>query len=732
MKKLIFLLLLLSSQISFAQTGWFWQNPLPQGNNLNAVKFININTGWAVGEKGTFIKTTNRGENWIPQNILFDSSLMSICFIDTLNGFICGKAGMIIKTTNAGLNWTFTQLNDKYELNNIFFINQNTGIIVGYNSAVDGGVIFKTTNGGTNWNVTYSNYSHDNKIRNISFINSNTGWAASQYYLYKTTNGGSNWFLIHNFAFCNDIFFFDTLNGLRTYYKYLYKTTNGGYNYSLYNQYVDTSLYSISFIGSNSGFISCNYGVILKTTNTGINWSFIQTLSKRKLSNTNFIDSLNGFIIGEHGTILKTTNSGNNWSMKNQGKSNKLFSICFLNENTGWISGINTILKTTNGGNQWITQWDSLETVKKICFLNVNTGWIFINNDNSETVQKILKTTNGGNNWILVGSFQNTNTVFYFLKSLCFINENTGWVVGQRSESHFPYPVSYKGVRFSTTNGGTNWTETYTSDCPDFSDIKFINSSTGWIIGNSLTVLKTTNSGDNWFLQKPSFSLNSSFECKIQFVNPNTGWMTGYCPLGSSVIYKSTNGGNNWFIQDSLLRVKLYSLSFTNENSGWVCGVTGNSFFSNGGIIFATSNGGANWIEQPSRISDSLNSIFFITDNTGWAAGNNGAIIKTSSGIQVGINNYSSTLSQNFSINQNYPNPFNATTKINFELPKSTKVKITIYDILGRKLEEIINSYLQAGQHTVNWDAYNYSSGVYFYRIETGDFSQTKKCVMLK
>jgi hypothetical protein len=86
-----------------------------------------------------------------------------------------------------------------------------------------------------------------------------------------------------------------------------------------------------------------------------------------------------------------------------------------------------------------------------------------------------------------------------------------------------------------------------------------------------------------------------------------------------------------------------------------------------------------------------------------------------------------------FALSQNYPNPFNPTTKINFELPRNTQVSLVIYDILGREVIRLANNeFKQAGRHTVEFDARNYASGVYFYRIEAGTFVQSKKMVLIK
>ncbi len=85
-----------------------------------------------------------------------------------------------------------------------------------------------------------------------------------------------------------------------------------------------------------------------------------------------------------------------------------------------------------------------------------------------------------------------------------------------------------------------------------------------------------------------------------------------------------------------------------------------------------------------------------------------------------------------FSLSQNYPNPFNPSTTIKYEIPKETSVTIKIFDALGREVVTLLNSDQKAGQHEVNWNAKNYASGVYFYRIRAGEFISTKKMLLIK
>ncbi len=87
---------------------------------------------------------------------------------------------------------------------------------------------------------------------------------------------------------------------------------------------------------------------------------------------------------------------------------------------------------------------------------------------------------------------------------------------------------------------------------------------------------------------------------------------------------------------------------------------------------------------------------------------------------------------KDFSLSQNYPNPFNPTTNIGFALSKATDVKITIYNSLGQKINELVNGMMGAGNHIVKMDGSNLTSGIYFYRIETSEFSKTMKMMLVK
>ncbi len=99
---------------------------------------------------------------------------------------------------------------------------------------------------------------------------------------------------------------------------------------------------------------------------------------------------------------------------------------------------------------------------------------------------------------------------------------------------------------------------------------------------------------------------------------------------------------------------------------------------------------------------------------------------------QVVIDEPENELPKQISLFQNCPNPFNASTTIKYELPRQSRVTIEIYDILGRKISTLINAELPAGYHQAIWHADNFASGMYFYKLQAGNYSETKKMLLLK
>ncbi|MBS1516728.1 MAG: T9SS type A sorting domain-containing protein [Bacteroidetes bacterium] len=168
---------------------------------------------------------------------------------------------------------------------------------------------------------------------------------------------------------------------------------------------------------------------------------------------------------------------------------------------------------------------------------------------------------------------------------------------------------------------------------------------------------------------------------------------------------------------------KIYKTSLSGVTS--ILAGTGATGQTNGSSLSAT-------FDAPNGIVASLGGdSLFISDF-------NARSLRLISGISTGITNISSVLPNGFELHQNYPNPFNPVTKIRFEISSgnlsdnSSPVRMTVYDATGKEISELVNQKLSPGKYEVEFDGGNLSSGVYFYKLESGDFSLTKRMTLLK
>ncbi|MEO8513797.1 MAG: hypothetical protein ABI543_09570 [Ignavibacteria bacterium] len=360
--------------------------------------------------------------------------------------------------------------------------------------------------------------------------------------------------------------------------------------------------------------------------------------------------------------IFPYTNILSQWTLQNYDTNFTLTNINFLDQNIGFAcgekyypatnSGRGVIYKTVNGGDNWnIAFNDTNFDIKGTCFYDSDTCIAYGGYYLSQS--KIIKTTNGGINWFYVTSFEITglvNSIKYF--------------------GNLAYAACATGI-FRSTNNGSNWLRIL----PEFGEYGgsyFINAQTGWCSYDYGNLYKTTNAGINWQLTNlPGYI----YAHEIFFTDINNGYVILDTTSFVSKILKTTNGGASWSVMNPGVTNHFWSIYFVNNNTGYISG--------SGGNIIKTTDAGASWASSfTGGFNETFRNVYFFDPYKGFTCGGKSIILKTINGGFIGITPISTDIPNSFMLSQNYPNPFNPNTKIKFDIPQPTFVKLIVYDML--------------------------------------------------
>jgi hypothetical protein len=156
----------------------------------------------------------------------------------------------------------------------------------------------------------------------------------------------------------------------------------------------------------------------------------------------------------------------------------------------------------------------------------------------------------------------------------------------------------------------------------------------------------------------------------------------------------------------------------------------GGSWYAFHRLYNAHNQWGVNWSieEQSVNWFDCLDTY---SNRKAWCGSSGGKIWYTIPDTLVAIT-HTQEIAEQFALEQNYPNPFNPVTSIKFSIPKPGFAKLIIYDIMGREIAVLVNEQLNSGAYEVKWNAADSPSGIYFYTITTGEFTETKKMILIK
>lgn len=255
-----------------------------------------------------------------------------------------------------------------------------------------------------------------------------------------------------------------------------------------------------SFINDNEGWLADDSAMLWHTKDTGQTWNSISV--EKNFLTLDFADALNGYAVAADG-LHKTTDGGYTWSLLSlPGYTGN--SIYFLDSITGFIGGYQMIFKTTDGGLTWSTIYTGDVSFINFCFTSTSVGIAVAYDD--EDHKCIWRTTDGGLTW--KNTFNERN---YFMKSVCFINENSGWAAGYYDEAG----LGKEPAILHTTDGGLTWKSVYryteiVGSGETLTDIRFRNEQEGFAISHFSYDVYTIDGGATWNLTHDTNALGLS------------------------------------------------------------------------------------------------------------------------------------------------------------------------------------------------------------------------------
>ncbi|MGD8779501.1 MAG: YCF48-related protein [Ignavibacteria bacterium] len=677
--------------------------------DLKKVFFVDENNGWIGSEDGTIYITNDKGNNW---NSISLGTVMSegftfkyfdgLYFVNDTVGFALAgkyKYNYLYKTTDGGLTWAIKDsIADGVSSSrwaDIKFYGENKGVVAGNKT----GTLRYTADGGETWvpgdSSVFSAYQGSGAgavswadENTVIYIGSGMSYSFITIPIYKSTDGGVTWeskssSIEGNYDRPEEIYFKDSQNGIAVgsngFNKMsILKTTDGGENWVS-----SVGIYNLGFSAlTGSGnilYALCTSSHILKSEDFGETWELFYIKSPSLIRAIQVTDSKAYALNSYSDFYVSQDGSGSSWEFISNAGVWDAEDIYFLSNSEGVaIKENRTILKTTDGGSSWSYVLDpvdfaSANTAAGVSFGDDQTGYALFS-IGTYADYSVYKTTDKGSTWSEAAQIEGPG---YFSGGIEFFDASNGFIAGPHEK---PDTVYVSWIMY-TEDGGTAWNRATVQGLPDeleydsFEDVAKVNDNTAYAVGGS-NIFKTTDKGKTWNYIDHGLDIpDTNFRC-ISF-SGDYGILANYY----GEIFLTEDGGNTWTLHNDYYNVYTPStVTITDEGDALVGAYDG--------YILA---------------------------------------YQAVTGVEDG-----EELLNNYSLSQNYPNPFNPSTTIKYSIPEAGIVKVTVYNMLGQKVQDVLNTFHNAGNHEVVIDGSELSSGVYFYQLTAGSYQTTKKMLLLK
>jgi photosystem II stability/assembly factor-like uncharacterized protein len=608
MQRIVIALFLLSITIhsngSDVAGKWIKVNPALTPQTLQCSFFINPAVGWAGGQNGAMVHTTDSGNTWEAQSMPRNSYITSIYFHDANEGWAVGQYGAFY-TTNGGKEWQVRNIQNDSMINGykIFFLNRNLGWLAFENSGRLEKVV-STRDGGKTWSDCCSPLDSV-YICDIDFFNDSLGFMCGEWSIARTQDGGKTWQSVDTTSFGDISIFTVQMADARTGYGLglhgMAKTIDAGKTWKkILSVHNGGALLTMHFSCPDTGMIfegEFNPVCLFKTNDGGATWKFSPVRSMQEsILSMSFPERNKGIGITRNGSIYRILNMGDSLFELTKGTGIELERIDFCDSLHGYAGAGNNypqdsaLLYTNNGGNTWKKLAAPITTIQQLLCFDSNTVIIY----NQDTAPHFLRSEDGGQTWINMSDFG-------YLRLLKKINTfpDAAYLQGEANRCFMTFDAGKswknKGAILIDTINGTTFYAT--------ADLFFLNADTGWSLSYT-SVGFSPDGGSTWkTIYQPKNTWNFSIQ-DIFFSSPSAGWIVGYgINTYEPFIYHTGDGGKSWQRQNNITFLTNYTYrpddiirhSFTkihacDGNRAWILD-------ERSGVLH-TIDGGEHWVQD--------------------------------------------------------------------------------------------------------------------------------------
>jgi len=544
--------------------------------------------------------------------------------------------------------------------------------------------IYTTTNMGVNWIA-------------VPFLGTTQPWTSTYYSSDFIT--GDNFVTVGAFGLINEVSPVDVATAHTNFIK-------AG---TLYDVWSSSATGNVIAVGTAS--LTTTYDQSIYSTDGGETWAVSAMIDSADLdfNKLSMISATTGYTAGEDHRVMKTTNGGAAWFKVTDPatSTSDLETVSFVDENTGYVFGVTGLgYKTTDGGTTWTPLTTTITgTIYGSHFLDAQTGFIVAASGNGR------KTTDGGTTFTTMTTNMSTSAIY----SIYMVDANVGFLSGSTGK-----------VR-KTTDGGTTWTTADVGNTsPTLYEIEFRDENYGMTVGSVGRTFYTSNGGTSWIFENTSMSTIYGLTIENTSVDTSAAYVVGT---------------NSYVMRNHKVIVPVELTSFSASINGsdvtlsWITATELN----NRGFQVERKTGEESWVELgfvEGRGTTTETQVYTFIDKD-LTSGKYNYRIK-----QIDFNGtykyydlkeeVEITAPNSYELSQNYPNPFNPTTKIKYSVPVEGFVNIAVFNVLGEKVANLVNSVHKAGNYEFIFDATDLASGMYIYRMESGDYISVKKMMILK